>query len=35
VNWNTAPPRGTLVDSLGSVSSGTTYTLDVTDGVIT
>ena len=35
VNWNTAPARGTLVATLGSVSAGTTYTVNVTAAVTT
>ena len=33
VNWSTAPARGVLLNSLGTVASGSTYTVDVTKGV--
>ena len=35
VNWGNAPARGTLLGTLGAVSSGATYTIDVTGGVTT
>lgn len=35
VTWTTAPGRGTFLNSLGAVSSGATYTVDVTKGVTT
>ena len=33
VTWSSAPDRGTLLNSLGAVNAGGTYTVDVTDGV--
>ncbi|MGN6780385.1 MAG: fibronectin type III domain-containing protein [Marmoricola sp.] len=33
VTWNTAPTRGTLLNSLGPVASNATVSLDVTQGV--
>ena len=33
VNWSNAPTRGTLLNSLGPVSSGGKYPIDVTPGV--
>ena len=35
VNWNSAPMRGALLTSLGPVSGGVTYSVDVTAGVTT
>jgi fibronectin type 3 domain-containing protein len=35
VTWNTAPARGVLLNSLGAVTTATTYTVDVTGGVTT
>jgi chitodextrinase len=35
VTWTTAPARGTLVNSLGAVAAGTTYTVNVTSAVTT
>jgi fibronectin type 3 domain-containing protein len=35
VTWNTAPAPGVLLNSLGPVASGGTYTVDVTKGVTT
>jgi fibronectin type 3 domain-containing protein len=35
VTWSTAPPRGTLLGSLGRVSAGATYSINVTAGVTT
>jgi hypothetical protein len=33
VKWSNAPARGVLLNSLGAVASGGTYTVDVTKGV--
>jgi hypothetical protein len=35
VTWSNAPQRGSLLNSLGAVSSGAAYMVDVTEGVTT